>query len=148
MASVDLRPGDTLNIIWSSTQETPLGETQVESSFAFSYEELLGKLKDKAKESKLNKKSNKGVKFSRFVSLSYNALNKGKWSTGASIDRNQVFEKLLYQIRSLESKEYQNITSNARSFLTELCKKRSILTVEQRRVLRHELIGFGWTIPE
>ena len=49
MASVELRPGDTLNIVWTSVQDTPLGVKEVESSFAFSYDDLLArasKLKD------------------------------------------------------------------------------------------------------
>ena len=47
MAAVELRPGDVLNIVWSSVQNTPLGRKEVESSFSYSYEELLVSTQDK-----------------------------------------------------------------------------------------------------
>ena len=47
MAAVELRPGDVLNIVWSSVQNTPLGRKEVESSFSYQYDELLIQLKAK-----------------------------------------------------------------------------------------------------
>ena len=61
MASVELRPGDTLNIVWSSVQDTPLGSKEVESSFAFNYDELLIKLKAKGKAGRLKRVGTDGA---------------------------------------------------------------------------------------
>ena len=49
MAAVELRPGDVLNVVWSSVQNTPLGRKEVESSFSYSYDELLIQLKTKGR---------------------------------------------------------------------------------------------------
>ena len=113
MASVELRPGDTLNIVWSSVQDTPLGSKEVESSFAFSYDELLIKLKAKGKAGRLKRVGTDGAKFSRIVALTSSALAKGRWSTGAEIDKNEVFSKLLQRFEDLDPNEYDNLTDNA-----------------------------------
>lgn len=120
MASVDLRPGDTLNIVWNSVQETPLGETSVESSFQFSYDELVARLQNKPSAGKSRRSGTAGARFSRVVALATNALKKGKWSTGAEIDRKVVLEKLIKRFRALEAAEYENITENARKSLLKL----------------------------
>lgn len=120
MASVQLRPGDTLNIVWTSVQETPLGMKEVESNFAFTYEELLARLKAKGRTGKSRRSGTDGARFSRIVALATNAMRKGKWSTGADIDRDVVFNKLLRKFNELENHEYANITSNAREALAEL----------------------------
>src|SRR5689334_17279035 len=113
MASVELRPGDTLNIVWTSVQETPLGVKEVESSFAFTYDELLARLRAKCRAGKSRRSGTNGARFSRIVALATNALRKGKWSTGADIDRDEVFGKLMKRFHELENTEYANITSNA-----------------------------------
>ncbi|NDE15732.1 hypothetical protein EBZ80_12460 [bacterium] len=120
MASVQLRPGDTLNIVWTSVQETPLGMKEVESNFAFTYEELLARLKAKGRTGKSRRSGTDGARFSRIVALATNAMRKGKWSTGADIDRDVVFNKLMRKFNELENHEYANITSNAREALSEL----------------------------
>ncbi len=120
MASVQLRPGDTLNIVWTSVQETPLGMKEVESNFAFTYEELLARLKAKGRTGKSRRSGTDGARFSRIVALATNAMRKGKWSTGADIDRDVVFNKLMRKFNELENHEYANITSNAREALAEL----------------------------
>jgi len=120
MASVQLRPGDTLNIVWTSVQETPLGMKEVESNFAFTYEELLARLKAKGRTGKPRRSGTDGARFSRIVALATNAMRKGKWSTGADIDRDVVFNKLMRKFNELENHEYANITSNAREALAEL----------------------------
>src|SRR3989338_4917469 len=120
MASVELRPGDTLNIVWSSVQDTPFGAQEIESSFKFSYDELLQKLKTKSRMGRSRRSGTSGARFSRIVALSTNALRKGKWSTGASIDRSEVFTKLYKKFCDLEAKEYSNITRNAQESLKTL----------------------------
>lgn len=120
MASVQLRPGDTLNIVWTSVQETPLGLKEVESNFAFTYDELLARLKAKGRTGKSRRSGTDGARFSRIVALATNAMRKGKWSTGADIDRDVVFNKLMNKFNDLEDHEYANITSNAREALAEL----------------------------
>lgn len=135
MASVELRPGDVLNIIWTSVQETPLGIQEVESSFAFPYDELLSRLKTNDV-GKSRRSGTSGARFSRLVALSTNALHKGKWSTGADIDRDEVFEKLLSKFKDLEVSEYKNITRNARKSISNLCENADYLSSEQKRSLK------------
>ena len=136
MASVDLRPGDTLNIIWTSVQDTPLGVKQVESSFAFSYDDLLTKLKTKGRVGKSRRSGTNGARFSRIVALSTNALKKGKWSTGAEIDRNEVFDKLMGKFNELDPNEYSNITPNAKDSIQALYRNAKFLRGEQKRELK------------
>ena len=109
MASVEFRPGDTLNIVWTSTQDTPLGVREVESSFAFTYDELLSKLQSTKSNHKSRRSGTNGARFSRVVALSTNALRKGKWFTGADIDRDDVFRRMISKFRELESIEYNNM---------------------------------------
>ena len=143
MASVELRPGDTLNIVWTSVQDTPLGTKEVESSFAFSYEELLARLKAKGRAGKSRRSGTDGARFSRIVALSSNAVKKGKWSTGADIDRDEVFEKLVVKFGELDAGEYGNITVNAKESLLNLYKSSKHLKSEQRRILKEIVDAIG-----
>ena len=145
MASVDLRPGDTLNIIWSSVQETPLGVKEVESKFAYSYEELLARLKAKGRAGKSRRSGTNGARFSRIVALATNALRKGKWSTGADIDRDQVFAKLMRRFNELDAAEHTNITGNAKQSLIALYQGKTVLKPNQKKDLKDaiEAIGLG-----
>lgn len=143
MASVELRPGDTLNIVWTSVQETPLGVKEVESSFAFSYEELLLRLKAKGSTGKSRRSGTDGARFSRVVALSTNALRKGKWSTGAEIERTDVFVKLMHRFHDLIPSEYVNITENAKKSLLELYKSEGILKKNQKMELKDAIKEIG-----
>lgn len=145
MASVDLRPGDTLNIIWSSVQDTPLGTKEVESKFAYSYDELLARLKAKGRAGKSRRSGTSGARFSRIVALATNALRKGKWSTGADIDRDEVFGKLMRRFGELDAMEYANITGNAKQSLLALHQGKVPLKATQKKELRDaiEAIGLG-----
>jgi hypothetical protein len=143
MASVELRPGDTLNIVWTSVQDTPLGTKEVESSFAFSYEELLARLKAKGRTGKSRRSGTDGARFSRIVALSTNALRKGKWSTGADIDRDEVFEKLVAKFNELARAEYANITPNAKEALVTLFKQSKYLRPEQKKQLKEIVDAIG-----
>jgi hypothetical protein len=135
MANVELRPGDTLNIVWTSLQVTPLGVKETESKFAFTYEDLLSKLRSKTAQGKSRRSGTEGARFSRIVALATNALIKGKWSTGADIDRNEVFDRLKRKFSKLDPLEYVNITENARTSLQEIYKS-DILTSEQKEAIR------------
>ncbi len=145
MASVELRPGDTLNIIWSSVQDTPLGVKEVESKFAYSYDELLARLKAKGRAGKSRRSGTSGARFSRIVALATNALKKGKWSTGADIDRDEVFTKLMFKFGELDPIEYANITVNAKTSLVALYASKNILKAPQKKDLKDavEAIGLG-----
>lgn len=145
MASVELRPGDTLNIIWSSVQDTPLGVKEVESKFAYSYDELLARLKAKGRAGKSRRSGTNGARFSRVVALAANAMKKGKWSTGADIDRDEVFNKLMRRFGELDAGEYGNITGNAKQSLVALYQNKNILKGNQRKDLKDaiEAIGLG-----
>lgn len=143
MPSVELRPGDTLNIIWSAVQDTPLGVQEVESKFAYTYEDLLTRLKEKGKAGKSRRSGTCGAKFSRVVALSTNALKKGKWSTGADIDREVVFAKLMLKFAELDPSEYPNITRNANESLQQLFTATDILSKSQKRELQSALDSMG-----
>ena len=145
MASVELRPGDTLNIIWSSVQDTPLGVKEVESKFAYSYDELLTKLKAKGRAGKSRRSGTNGARFSRVVALATNAMRKGKWSTGADIDRDEVFNKLMSKFNELDGSEYANITGNAKQSLVALFSNKTVLKPNQKKDLKDaiEAIGLG-----
>ncbi|MBP6218196.1 MAG: hypothetical protein KA436_06395 [Oligoflexales bacterium] len=136
MASVELRPGDTLHIVWSSVQETPLGRTEVESSFAFSYDELLARLRAKGKMGKSKRSSTSGAHFSRVVALSSHALKKGRWSTGAPIDRTKVFNSMMERFKKLDSSEHKYITENAHKALSEIYGSKAILKPNQKQDLK------------
>ena len=143
MANVELRPGDTLEIIWTSLQETPLGSKEVESSFAFSYEELLSKLKSKGRAGKSRRVGSDGARFSRVFALATNALRKGKWSTGADIDREEVFTKLVARFKKLEVEEYGNITGNAKQSLLHLYQGDSVLNPDQLAIVKKIVDAVG-----
>lgn len=143
MASVELRPGDTLNIVWSSVQDTPLGAKEVESRFAYSYEELLARLRAKGRAGKSRRSGTSGARFSRLVALASNALRKGKWSTGADIDKDQVFGKLLKRFGELDSGEYVNITSNAKESLVQLYQHKTLLKPQQKKDLKDAILAIG-----
>lgn len=143
MASVELRPGDTLNIVWTAVQETPLGTKEVESSFAFTYEELLTRLRAKGKAGKSRRSGTEGARFSRVVALATNALRKGRWSTGADIDKDEVFEKLMKKFGTLGATEYVNITANARESLITLYKNNKSLKPNQKKDLKLAIDAVG-----
>ena len=143
MSSVELRPGDTLNIVWSSVQETPLGLKEVESSFAFSYEDLLVKLRAKGKAGKSRRSSTDGARFSRRVALATNALRKGKWSTGADISRDEVFVRLMKGFNALNPEEYKNITPNAKEALSKIYQHDSYLSAAQKSELEVAILAIG-----
>ncbi len=143
MGTVQLRPGDTLNIIFSSVQETPLGMKEVETSFPFTYDELLAKLRTKGRAGKSRRSGTNGARFSRVVALATNALRKGKWSTGADIDRDEVFDKLMKRFKELDAPEYANITSNAKESLLTLYKNNRLLKTNQRKDLKDALDAIG-----
>ena len=143
MASVELRPGDILHIVWSSVQETPLGTKEVESSFAFSYDELLARLRSKGKMGKSRRSGTDGARFSRMVALATHALKKGKWSTGADIDRADVFLKLMKRFHDLDSTEYQYITDNAKKALLDTYQSKGILKNSQKQDLKQAILSLG-----
>ena len=143
MASVELRPGDTLNIIWSSVQDTPLGVKEVESKFAYSYDDLLTRLKAKGRAGKSRRSGTSGARFSRIVALATNALRKGKWSTGADIDRDEVFAKLMRKFGELDAVEYANITANAKQSLITLYASKNILKAPQKKDLKDAIDAVG-----
>ncbi|MCB9228607.1 MAG: hypothetical protein H6618_03265 [Deltaproteobacteria bacterium] len=146
MAAVELRPGDTLNIIWSGVQETPLGSTEIETMFSFTYEELLQKLRAKGAAGKVTASGSEGVRMSRFVALSAHALKKGRWSTGAPIDKDEVFNRMLQKLSELAPEEYDHVTRNARFALKELCNHRSILRQTQKQSLKKALEAMGFAL--
>lgn len=143
MASVELRPGDTLNIVWTSVQDTPLGLKEVESSFAFTYDELLTRLKTKGRAGKSRRSGTDGARFSRIVALATNALRKGRWSTGADIDKDEVFDKLIKRFNELDAAEYANITANARESLGTLYKNSKALKPQQKKDLKSAVEAIG-----
>ena len=72
-------------------------------------------------------------------------MRKGKWSTGADIDRDEVFSKLMGRFGELDASEYGNITGNAKQSLVVLYQSKAILKGNQRKELKDaiEAIGLG-----
>ena len=143
MATVSFRPGDTLNVVWSALHQTPLGSQEIESSFSFSYSELLERLRS-GSDGRSRRSSTEGARFSRIVALATHAIQKGHWSTGASIDRSQVFSRMMAQYKELDKREYANITANARRSLQRLYRvSGERLNNRQRRDLKDMLDTIG-----
>lgn len=139
MATVSIRPGDTLNIVWSALHQTPLGAQEIESSFSFSYNELLARLRA-GSNGRSRRSGTQGARFSRVVALAANAIYKGRWSTGANIDRERVFSRMLEHYKELDKREHANITPNARRSLLRLYKNSgNLLNNRQRRELKEVL---------
>ena len=139
MATIDLRPGDTVNIIWKSVQETPMGLKEIDSVFPFTYEELIKNLGYQRKAGRSKRSSTSGARFSRMVALSANALKKGQWSNGGDIDRSVVFQSLMKRFDELDSREYQNMTGRAKRTISELVQHKEILSPAQRTQLEQML---------
>ena len=116
---------------------------EVESSFAFTYDELHTRLRAKGRAGKSRRSGTDGARFSRIVALATNALRKGKWSTGADIDRSEVFGKLMKRFNMLEAGEYKNITGNAKEALVKLYKQGNYLKPEQKKILKDALDAAG-----
>ncbi|MDE3269437.1 MAG: hypothetical protein OYH77_04045 [Pseudomonadota bacterium] len=135
MATVELREGDVLNIVWTSVQNTPLGRKEVESSLSYTYAELMERLRSKTRRDTSRRSGTEGARFSRVVALATNAMHKGKWSTGADIDRDEVFQRMMSRFRELHTSEYQNITKNAKDSLSYLFQKKSLLKTLQKKEL-------------
>lgn len=148
MAIVEFRQGDILNIIWSSMQNTPLGRMDVESSFSYPYEELLQRLRAKSNKDGSKRLTTPGAKFSRVVALTAGALRNGKWSTGAHIERDEVFSKLMVKFDDLDESEYNNITSNARKSLSDLLETKGLLKPSQRKELNSALLAISSAVAE
>lgn len=148
MAIVEFRPGDTLNIVWSSLQDTPLGRMDVESSFSYPYDELLRRLRSKGGKDGSRRSTSPGAKFSRVVALAAGALRNGKWSTGAHIERDDVFSKLMVRFDDLDESEYRNITKNAKRSLNGLLEDKGILKPSQRKELNSALLAIGSAVAK
>jgi len=140
VASVEFRPGDTLNIVWTLVHETPFGTKEVESTYALSYEELLQRM---GATTKGRKPSGKGGHFSRVVSLSAHALRKGTWTSGAAIDRSDVFLALVEHFHTLQSEDYGKISKAARRSLLALYEGAELLEGLQKVELEKILVTLG-----
>ena len=101
------------------------------------------RLKAKGRSGKSRRSGTSGARFSRIVALSTNALRKGKWSTGAEIDRDEVFNKLMHRFSDLDPVEYANITLNAKESILALFKNASYLKTEQKRDLKGMVEAIG-----
>lgn len=148
MAVVEFRPGDVLNIVWTSLQNTPLGRMDVESSFSYPYDELLQRLRSKGGKDGSKRSTSPGAKFSRVVALTAGALRNGKWSTGAHIERDEVFSKLMVRFDDLDESEYNNITSNAKKSLSGLLETKGLLKPSQRKELNSALLAISSAVAE
>lgn len=147
MANVSLRRGDTLDIVWSASHQTPLGAREIESHFAFTYDELLLRLRSDRQRQKTKKSGTNGARFSRTVALVYNAVRKGKWATGVNIDRERVLERMLRQYRDLDRYELDDITKNARNLLLKLYLHESSVKKQHQRELRSIVARLGLLQP-
>ena len=143
MAVVEFRPGDILTIICPLIHETPFGTKELESSFELTYENLIRRLEALPQGGKTRKSGTRGARFSRMVSLSFHALHKGKWATGASIDRRNVFTHLMEHFQALQIEDYLDVTPVAKESLCTLQNSSDILTPTQKYQLQDMLNSMG-----
>ena len=143
MALKELRQGDTINIIWTSMQDTPLGRREIESVFAFTYDELLANLMQRERPSTSKRSTSEGAKFSRMVSLSTHAIAKGEWSNGAKISKAEVLTNLVKRFEELDPSEYKNLTDKARRALGGLRGKLNEFAVEQQATINQMLTSIN-----
>ncbi len=135
MANVAFRPGDTLNVVWSSEQDTPLGKRKVESSCTFSYDEILERLQAKGRLLQEKKRSqSSSSRFSRIVALSTHAILHGKWSTGSTIDKTVVLRKLVEHFAELDEAGRASVSKTAKSSLVLLQSSPMLLPEEQQQL--------------
>ena len=100
-------------------------------------------MKAKGRAGKSRRSGTSGARFSRIVALAANALRKGKWSTGADIDREEVFVKLMRRFNELDATEYPNITANAKQSLIVLYQNKTILKAPQKKDLKDAIDAIG-----
>jgi len=83
---------------------------------------------------KSRRSKTKGARLSRTIALYVTAIHKGKWSTGALIDRAVISDRLLAALGALEIAEYPNLTEKAKQSLYAFYISLDI-TVPQRTAL-------------
>lgn len=88
MATLNLHPGDTLNLVVDIVK-TPKGQSNVVMPFV--YEDLMEILAPKRRRKNTPKP---GGKVSRQINLFCQALSKGVWTTGAPIHRSDIADRL------------------------------------------------------
>ncbi|MDD9950855.1 MAG: hypothetical protein OXT67_04745 [Zetaproteobacteria bacterium] len=140
MADHEIRPGDNLHIIWPVEQQTPFGKQTVESKFSFSYTELLRQLTAKNRSALAQSPESEAIRASRSICITAQALQAGKWSTGAPLDQAQTSARLLKKISSLSPEALQNLSGNAQQSLRALIHpKDKALSVEQKALLKEKI---------
>lgn len=122
MATVQLRPGDTLNILVHGLITTVIGNLESSAVVPFTYDDLMELLSKEKKPGTSRKSKTPGAKASRQISLLVNAWNKGVWSTGAPVRRFDVGNKLVTVLNDLllEKEGDCTLTPKARDSLHSL----------------------------
>jgi len=134
--------GDKVSFVWEVEVQTPLGKKVLETKTTFSYEEMLNKLSTKKNKSGKSRRSNTaGSRFSRVIALSFHAIKKGTWSTGAPISAPQVFDNLLTAFSNLEESEYPNLTERSKQIL-------DLLIFDTNNELTHSQVEKGVNMCE
>lgn len=85
----------------------------------FSYDDVMAGLVRKSKLAKSRASRTPEVKASRAIGLLGRAIVTGKWSTGATIDKGEAFDKLIRIVEALPSTE--KLTDNAKGVINALC---------------------------
>lgn len=134
MAIVYLKPGDTLNIIWNSPQITPLGTTDIESCFSYSYEEIIQGLKNSSI-IEAKKSEEECSKFSRHVGLAFHAFKKGVWSSGSPINRKAILINLITHFQKIKSVDYIYISKKAKASLDKLANLKELDKMENKEAI-------------
>lgn len=139
MADHEIRPGDTLHIIWPMEQQTPFGKQTIESKFSFSYNDLLNQLTAKNRSTLAKSPESEAIRASRSICITSQALIAGKWSTGAPVNASQTASRMVKKLSSMPSEVRQNLSENALNSLNLLIKSEVQLNTDEVSTIKEIL---------
>ena len=131
MATYLLNPDDVL--VLADTEHKMGGKP---ACYNFTYSEVLNALRGKEKRHSVKRRpGSAGIRFSRLVSLTASAINKGTWANGARIDRDAVFLKMALSFGELTPSDYEDVTVTAQTTLAQMYHSSHHLSPTQRKAL-------------
>lgn len=92
------------------------------------------------------RESSAGAKMSRVIALRVNAIEKGTWSTGVTIDRSKMFSDLIDEMASTSLDVLNDLTPKAVALLRRLASNNSISETDSETVQRLITLAEGQSI--
>ncbi|CAB5221107.1 hypothetical protein UFOVP244_83 [uncultured Caudovirales phage] len=92
------------------------------------------------------RESSAGAKMSRVIALRVNAIEKGTWSTGATIDRSKMFSELVDEMASTSLDVLNDLTPKAVALLRRLASNEAISETDSETVQRLISLAEGRSI--